>query len=58
MISDFQYDNAYEYSDDLARVKKDGKYGFIDTKGETIIDFQYDGGASFHNNLAYVVKGD
>jgi hypothetical protein len=38
----------------LAPVKKDGKWGFIDIKGETVISFQYAGALQFTDGLAPV----
>ena len=40
------------------KVKKDGKYGFIDKSGNEVIPFVYDGFDYFIDGLAYVRKGD
>ncbi len=38
----FEYDKIGEFSDSLALVAKDGKYGYVNTKGELVIDLKYD----------------
>ena len=38
----FKYITELEGYDKYINVKKDGKYGYINTKGETVIDFVYD----------------
>ena len=40
----------------LAKVRKDGKWGYIDTQGKVIIPFQYDFAWKFSNGLAMVRK--
>lgn len=47
-----------DFSDGLACVKKNEKYGFIDTKGNVVIDFQYDKAFDFSEGLACVSKND
>ena len=45
MVSDFVYDYVdfeHGFMDGLLAVKKDGKWGYINEKGETVIDFIYD----------------
>ncbi len=37
---------------------KNGKSGFIDEKGNVIIDFQYDGRSAFSEGLAFLKKND
>ena len=44
------------FSEGLASVKKDGKYGFIDTSGNTKIPFIYDEAYPFLEGLARVKK--
>lgn len=41
----------------IAPAKKDGYYGFIDYKGNTVIDYQYEEAAAFTNNCAIVKVG-
>lgn len=49
-----QYDELYPFSEGLAAVKKDGKYGFINTKGELVIPVQFYGVGGFSEGLALV----
>lgn len=50
-----QYEAAGHFSDSgLAPVKANGKWGYIDTQGNTVIDFQYDLACVFHEGLAVV----
>ena len=41
----------------MAKVEKDGKYGFINTKGEQVIECKFDGALDFSEGLAAVEKG-
>ena len=56
------FDYAREFSDGLAVVKKDGKYGYINKNGETVIDYQYYLAEDFYDGIAEVgeatMKGD
>lgn len=49
-----QYEDAQLFSDGLAAVKKDGKWGYINEDGETVIPFEYDVVGSFSEGLALV----
>lgn len=49
-----QYESAGQFSEGLAAVRKDGKWGFIDEDGKTVIPFQYDLAGGFHEGLAVV----
>ncbi len=62
------YENAKDFSDKLAAVKKDGKWGYINASGVTVIPFEFDSCAAadcmnsdcafgFRNGLAPVCKG-
>lgn len=62
------YENARDFSEDKAAVRKDGKWGYINENGVTVIPFEFDSCAladtmgedmafSFRNNLAPVCKG-
>lgn len=54
-----QFDFAKSFSEGLAGVKKDGKWGFINTKGELIIPYQFDDFVhSFNEGLAIVKNND
>ena len=47
-----------DFNENLACVKKNGKYGFVNAKGKVVVKTIYDDAHDFHNGLAYVVKGD
>jgi len=54
-----EFDDAASFSEGLAAVEnEDGKWGFINTKGELVIDYKFDAGwfstISFHEGLAFV----
>lgn len=48
------YDNAKDFSEGFAAVKKDGKWGFIDTNGNMVIEPKYIAVWSFSEGLAAV----
>ena len=48
------YEYVGEYSDGLAMVMLNYKYGFIDKSGTEVIPCKYDGGESFKNGRAHV----
>lgn len=63
------YDNARDFSEDMAAVKQGGKWGYINNLGVVAIPFDFDSCASadtmgediafgFRNNLAPVCKGE
>ena len=39
---DFIYERAYNFSEGLALVQKDGKWGAVDTAGRLVIDYRFD----------------
>ena len=45
-----------DFSEGLASAKKDGKWGYIDKKGNVIIDFIYENAGDFSEGLAPVKK--
>lgn len=49
-----QYDQLGEYSERLAPVKRNGKWGFINVRGEEVISCQYDEVSIFHEGKAAV----
>lgn len=51
-----QYDNAQYFSEGLAAVRKNGKWGYIDTAGKTVIPFEYDIAYAFNEGYAVVGK--
>jgi len=53
------YQNAYPFSNEgFAAVKRDDKWGFIDTAGNVVIEFIYDDALSFGQHLAAVKIGE
>lgn len=46
------------FSSDLACVEKDGKAGYVDANGKTVIDFKYDYATAFYNDVAIARIGD
>ncbi len=52
------YDEIGSFNDNMAFVKKDAKYGYINEKGELKIPFQFDRAESFYNKVAKVTIND
>lgn len=52
------YDEAQYFSEGMARVKKDGKYGFVNAQGKEIVTCKYDYAYPFSNGLAKVCVGE
>lgn len=50
----FTYDDANNFSEGLARVRLNNKYGFIDKQGKVIIPIKYDYVDTFSEGLARV----
>lgn len=57
-LSDYIYDTAYPFSEELACVSTGGKYGYLDQNGKVAIPFLYDYATPFVEGLAYYVKGE
>lgn len=53
-----EYEEAYNFKEELCCVMKDEKYGFIDRKGGIIIPFEYDLASSFSEGYACVFIGN
>lgn len=51
------YDDVGDFSEGKAWVKKNGKYGYINTEGRLVIDTLFTYASNFNNNLAYVAIG-
>lgn len=51
-----QYQDARAFSEDLAAVKQNGLWGYIDRNGKTVIPFAYDVACSFSEGKAIVAK--
>lgn len=49
-----QYEKAGVFSDGLAPVKQNGKWGYINTDNEVVIPFQYDAAGIFNEGYAVV----
>ena len=50
------FDGARDFSKGLAWVKKDGKWGYINTKGEQIVECKFDDFYDFNEGFAAVQK--
>lgn len=54
-----QFKFAADFKNGIAEVKdKNGRCGFINTKGEVIIDYQFESSYQFHEGLAAVNTAD
>ncbi|MBP3319638.1 MAG: WG repeat-containing protein, partial [Ruminiclostridium sp.] len=51
-----QYEDAQSFSEDLAAVKKNGKWGYINEENKTVIPFQYAYAWPFNEGKAVVCK--
>lgn len=58
VIGTDSYDDAHGFYPNatLAAVCKNGKWGFIDTEGNVVIDYQFENAKSFSNGLAAVCR--
>ena len=50
------FDGAWSFNKGFAKVKKDGKWGYINTKGEQIVECKFDYVGDFKDGLAMVEK--
>jgi hypothetical protein len=57
IVIDPLYDEAFPFSDGLARVKLGAKFGYIDQKGRTVIQPDFSEAADFSEGLAAVKIG-
>lgn len=53
-----QFDELYPFSEGLAAVKKDGKFGYINTKGELVIPCQFSKAGAFSEGLTIVMDDE
>lgn len=51
-----QYEDAGQFSEDLAAVKQDGKWGYVDHDNNVVIPFQYELAYDFNEGYAVVAK--
>ena len=51
-----QYEEARTFSEDLAAVKQDGKWGYVDHDNNVVIPFQYELAYDFNEGYAVVAK--
>ena len=61
-INNEEYDKAWDFRDGFAKVKQNGKYHYINIKGEKISDEKYGdekyGDDNFHDGCALVLQND
>lgn len=55
-VSNTSFEDAELFSDGLAAVKNNDKWGFIDHKGNLVIDYKYQDAHSFSNGFAAVMN--
>jgi WG containing repeat len=53
-ISEQRFDDAKDFSEELAPVKIDGKWGFVDKTGALVVKPQFDTAESFSDGLALI----
>lgn len=50
-------EEAYVFSDGLSMISKNGKFGYVDTKGQIVIEPQFEEASSFSDGLACIKSG-
>ena len=50
----FVYEDAWPFRKGKAWVQKDGKWGMINAKGETVMDFQFNGAGKLSDSIMFV----
>lgn len=58
MVINNQFDQVKNFSESLAAVKLNDKWGFVDNLGKVIAEYQYDDVKSFSEGYAAVMKND
>ncbi|MEZ5172263.1 MAG: WG repeat-containing protein [Bacteroidia bacterium] len=53
-VIDCKYQNVGEFTEGLCNARLNGKWGYINSNGKTIIQHKFDIGISFHDGLARV----
>ena len=56
MFWEFDYVGNFKFKEGFATVQKDGKFGYINTKGEQIVECKFDSVSDFNEGLAAVLK--
>lgn len=49
-------EQMYEFNDELAAVKKEDKWGFVNTQGEVVVPCIYDSTYPFSHGVAVVIR--
>lgn len=57
VVNLMSYDDAGNFSEGLAWVKKNGKYGYVNLQGRLVIDTLFTYASDFKSECAYVAKG-
>ena len=58
LVKSGKYDSIAFFVEGMSYVSKDGKCGFIDTKGKEVVKLKYDSVGDFSEGVAYVLKDD
>lgn len=58
IITSRRFERAMDFSEGLAAVQVDGKWGFINKQGQIIISPQFDGAKSFSDGLALIKQNE
>ena len=58
LVIDYQYDDAYSFSDDVAAVKQAGDWIYINEKNQVVVEDGFDEAMPFHNGYAIAKIGD
>ena len=58
MFWEFDYVGNFKFKEGFATVQKDGKFGYINTKGEQIVECKFDYAMDFKEGFAIVQKDD
>lgn len=56
IVADCKYDNFSGYGSGLIAMQHNGKWGYLNDRGETVIQFQYDRALEFISGYAHVIK--
>lgn len=56
LLTDFVFDDIYDFLEDLAHVCQGDKHGYLNRNGKMVIDCQYDDVGYFSQGLSYALK--